>query len=598
MGARVPHVRVENLRVLVPSKGGDIAIIDNISFAIGRGEVLALIGESGSGKSTTALAVMGWCRHGSRIGGGQIFVGETEISALSEAELRPIRGRRIAYIAQSAAAAFNPSRTIIDQVVEPALIHGLMSRQQAENKAVSLFRALSLPMAESIGNRYPHQVSGGQLQRLMAAMALITEPELVILDEPTTALDVTTQVEVLKCFKAALAQAGASAIYVSHDLAVVAQMADRIAVLKQGTLREEGPAAQVLENPRDAYTSSLLSAVRPAPVAAKAPCDAAPLLAIRGLVAGYGALRDGVPSVPVLRDISLELQRGGTLGIIGESGSGKSTLARVIAGLLPAAQGQVLLDGTPLPPAVAGRSRAQLRQIQMVFQNADTALNPAHSVAGILGRPLEFYHGLKGDAATCRIAELMELIRLPRDLIHRPVRELSGGQKQRVNLARALAAQPQVLLCDEVTSALDTVVGAAIMRLIDDLRRELGIATVFISHDIHAVSAFCEDVLVLYGGAPVEMASREVFNGASHHPYTRLLLSSLPAMDPAWLGRVQPPVPTCAAAQCADLCRFVQRCPVAVPGLCDRVAPPVHAIPGQRWLCHFAPTSVTERDQA
>lgn len=581
-----PHIEVSGLTVAV----GDVPIVSDISFAVPRGQVLALIGESGSGKSTTALALMGWCRHGGRIAGGTIRVGGMVIEGKSEEELSAIRGRHIAYIAQSAAAAFNPSRRIMAQVIEPALIHRIMTREEAEAKAVDLFRALALPSPETIGERYPHQVSGGQLQRLMAAMALITDPELVILDEPTTALDVTTQVEVLKCFKAALAHCnhgrGATAIYVSHDLAVVAQMADRIAVLLKGRLVEEGPAEQVLTAPRDAYTQVLVNAPHPVP-AAPVEDDAAPVLSVRGLTAGYGRVVDGMPQIPVLRDVAFDLPAGGALGIIGESGSGKSTLARVIAGLLPAAQGEVLLNGSALPPRLEDRSLDQFRTVQLVFQNADTALNPAHSVRRILARPLQHYHGLTGSAADRRVAELLDLTRLPSEVIDRPVTKLSGGQKQRVNLARALAADPKVLLCDEVTSALDTVVGAAILALIEDLRRDLGLATVFISHDIHAVSALCDKVLVLYGGTPVELATRAAFNGPRHHPYTELLKSSLPTMDPRWLDTTRAPI--LRGFRVEGLCPFQPRCADAVPGLCDAVPAPVREGDGMRWLCHHSP---------
>ncbi|NOW44195.1 peptide/nickel transport system ATP-binding protein [Novosphingobium sp. SG751A] len=582
-----PHIEVSGLTVAV----GDVPIVSDISFAVQRGEVLALIGESGSGKSTTALALMGWCRHGGRIAAGEIRVGGMVIEGKSEEALSAIRGRHIAYIAQSAAAAFNPSRRIMAQVIEPAIIHRIMTREEAEAKAVDLFRALALPTPETIGDRYPHQVSGGQLQRLMAAMALITDPELVILDEPTTALDVTTQVEVLKCFKAALAQCnhgrGATAIYVSHDLAVVAQMADRIAVLLKGRLVEEGPAEQILTAPRDAYTQVLVNAPRPVP-AAPVGDDGAPVLSVRALTAGYGRVVDGMPQIPVLRDVAFDLPPGGALGIIGESGSGKSTLARVIAGLLPAAQGEVLLNGSALPPRLEDRSLDQFRTVQLVFQNADTALNPAHSVRRILARPLQHYHGLTGAAADRRVAELLDLTRLPAEVIDRPVTKLSGGQKQRVNLARALAAEPKVLLCDEVTSALDTVVGAAILSLIEDLRRDLGLATVFISHDIHAVSAVCEKVLVLYGGTPVELATRAAFNGPRHHPYTSLLQSSLPTMDRAWLDTTRPPI--LRGFRVEGLCPFQPRCADAVPGLCDAVPAPLREGDGMRWLCHHSPS--------
>ncbi|ABD27377.1 Oligopeptide/dipeptide ABC transporter, ATP-binding protein-like protein [Novosphingobium aromaticivorans DSM 12444] len=568
------HVEVRNLRIGV----GDKAIVDGVSFEIPRGEVLALIGESGSGKTTIALSLMGHARFGAKIE-GEIRLGDTRIDQLDEAGLQALRGRRVAYVAQSAASAFNPSLTIMTQVTEPLLVHGLATRAEAEAKAVALFKALALPHAETIGARYPHQLSGGQLQRLMAAMALITGPELVILDEPTTALDVTTQVEVLRAFKAAIGAVGATAIYVSHDLAVVAQMADRILVLNQGQTREQGAAEQILHAPQDDYTRTLMAAARPHARTAPARVADVPLLRVEGVHAAYG-------KVPVLRDISLNLAKGATLGVIGESGSGKSTLARVIAGLLPRSAGSVSVDGEELPRGLDGRSREQFRRVQLVFQNADTALNPVHTVGQTLARPLAFYHGLTGAEGRAEVARLLDLIRLPAAFADRNVRQLSGGQKQRVNLARALAARPDVLLCDEVTSALDTVVGAAILELIDELRRDLGIATVFISHDISTVRAFCDKVLVLYGGTAVEQADAAAFARGPHHPYTTLLMDSVPEMRAGWLEQAGARPAALAASDLDGLCRFLGRCPVAISGACDRQAPPARTGDGLALLCH------------
>jgi len=596
-----PLVEVSGLTITVPQRaGGERAIVDDVAFAVRRGEVLALIGESGSGKTTIALSLMGYTRFGSRLAKGAIRIGEARIDALGQDELRTLRGRRISYIAQSAASAFNPSRRIMAQVIEPLTVHDLATREDAEARAIELFHALSLPDPDTIGYRYPHQVSGGQLQRLMAAMALITDPELVILDEPTTALDVTTQVGVLNAFKAAIAGRGATAIYVSHDLAVVAQIADRIAVLRGGKVVEEGPAGEILENPTQDYTRTLLAAATPtdrtpAPAAAQAP-----VLSVSGITAGYGKIRDGRPAIPVLHDVSFDLPAGAALGVIGESGSGKSTLARVIAGLIPPAAGTVQLGGEPLPPALKSRNRDQLRRVQLVFQNADTALNPSHTVGETLARPLAFYHGMNGTQAKARVAELLDLIRLPRDLASRRSGALSGGQKQRVNLARALAADPQVLLCDEVTSALDTIVGEAIMSLIDDLRRDLNIATIFISHDISAVRAFCDRLLVLYAGTGVEQADRASFAEEIHQPYTRLLLSSVPEMDRGWLERTRagaaPALP--GAVPRPGLCPFLPRCPVAIAGACDVEPAPLRTARGQAIACHHDLAALRLQGQA
>ncbi len=585
-----PAVEVSGLSITVGQPDGSRrAVVDNVSFAIPKGEVLALIGESGSGKTTIALAMMGYSRFGGRISADCIRIGDMRIEQMVADRLRSVRGSRVAYIAQSAAAAFNPSRTIIAQVIEPLTVHGIASPAAARQKVIGLFRELALPSPETIGDRYPHQVSGGQLQRLMAAMALITDPELVILDEPTTALDVTTQVEVLNVFKSALAASGATAIYVSHDLAVVAQMADRIVVLKDGRVVEQGEADAVLHQPTSDYARTLLAAAKPVERRA-VPEHPEDILLVDAVSAGYGRIRDGRAATPVLADISFGLAKGSSLGVIGESGSGKSTLARVIAGLLPASAGTIRLGGEMLAPELAARSKEQLRRVQIVFQNADTALNPAHTVRETLARPLAFYRGISGAEATERVAHLLETIQLDPALASRRTIELSGGQKQRVNLARALAAEPDVLLCDEVTSALDTVVGAAILELIDGLRRDLGIATVFISHDLSTVRAFCDEMLVLYAGRAVESCSKAAISGAEHHPYTDLLIASVPELDRSWLasrgGQSLPAMPLALVA--GELCPFLPRCPIAMPGTCDTLAPPLVETPGQQILCHAA----------
>ena len=599
------HVSVEGLKVAARSPGGlETVIVTDIGFSLKRGEVLALIGESGSGKTTIALALMGYARPGTRIAAGGIRIGDTDVLGLDARELADLRGNRIAYIAQSAAAAFNPSRTIMSQVIEPALIHGTASRSQAEAKAVELFRELALPNPETIGSRYPHQVSGGQLQRLMAAMALITEPELVILDEPTTALDVTTQIEVLKAFKTVVRDRGTTAVYVSHDLAVVAQMADRIVVLNRGNIREAGATASILYQPADEYTRSLMAAARPAEQAGAArggEANIAPLLEVRALTAGYGAVSaEGLPKIPVLHDINLRIERGATLGVIGESGSGKSTLARVIAGLLKPARGEVQLGGETLPGTIAERTRDQFRRIQIVFQNADTALNPGHTVGRILARPLVFYHDMEGAAQRKRVAELLDLIRLPASIANRLPGELSGGQKQRVNLARALAAQPDIILCDEVTSALDTVVGAAILELLAELRRELKLSYLFISHDISTVRAICDDIVVLYAGRQVELAPRAAFRAPPFHPYTNLLVESVPELRPGWLEEtgsagLLPALDPASSKRPGELCGFVSRCPIRINGLCNAVPPPRHVLgKGNEVLCHHSDETLIE----
>lgn len=535
-------IEIRDLKVEATTDSGRrVEIIKGVSLDVAEGEIVALIGESGSGKTTIALTLMGHTRTGCRISGGSVSVGGKDMVTLSEKQRAKVRGTEVAYVPQSAAAAFNPATSIMDQVIEVTRIHHLMSPDEARARAVELFRALSLPEPETIGRRYPHQVSGGQLQRLAAAMALIGDPTLVIFDEPTTALDVTTQIEVLRAFKSVMKKGGIAGVYVSHDLAVVAQIADRIVVLKGGETQETGTTDEILNNAKHPYTRELLAAFEPKPRGATGPAEpaTAPLLSIEDLVAGYGQRQaDGLPLVRAVEHVSLKVEKGRNLGIIGESGCGKSTLARTIAGILPAAVGKIVFDGTELHRNARERSRDELREMQIVFQYADTALNPAKSVEDILDRPLVFYHAMDRKARNARIDQLLDMVRLPRNLRHRRPGELSGGQKQRVNFARALAADPKLILCDEITSALDTVVAAAVIDLLKELQRELGLSYIFISHDLSVVEAICDEIVVMYGGRKVEEITSSTVK-APQHPYSQLLFSSVPTLDPAWLDGLQ-----------------------------------------------------------
>ncbi|MGF1609355.1 MAG: ABC transporter ATP-binding protein [Kiloniellales bacterium] len=578
--------------------GALLPIVKGVSFEIAEGEVVALIGESGSGKTTISLAALAYTKPGLEFAGGEVRLRGVDVLTMAPLQQRDLRGRRVAYLAQSAAAAFNPALRIGEQVTESAVLHGILTQAEADRRAVALYRSLELPEPERLGARYPHQVSGGQLQRLMAAMALCGKPDLLVLDEPTTALDVTTQIEVLKAFKRVIREQGAAAIYVTHDLAVVAQIADRIIVLYNGEIQEAGTASQIIERPSHPYTRRLMAAVRPSPAVGAGETTSgahqreAPALEARGITAGYGPLQAGLPVATVLRDVDVAVERGHVVGIIGESGCGKSTLARVMAGLLPAAKGEIRLDGTPLAPSVAQRSRKQLQKVQIVFQMADTALNPRHQIGEILGRPVEFYLGTRGAARRRRVAELLEMVDLPRDFAQRYPWELSGGQKQRVNLARARAAEPEVILCDEVTSALDTIVGANIIELLKRLRRELGVSFVFISHDLSTVASFADRIVVLYAGKVVESGTVDEVLAPPYHPYTRLLITSVPELSVGWLERsLQTREAAAGIARAVEIraegCPFFSRCPLAVPDLCDREAPPVREPSGShRLACH------------
>lgn len=568
-------------------------IIDHVSFCVRPGEVVALIGETGSGKTTLGLSAMAYFRPGCRHTHGRALLRGVDVLQLDPEAKRQLRGNRVAYLAQSAAAAFNPSRTIGEQVTESARIHGSMSMDDANLNAIELYHALELPDPYNIGRRYPHEVSGGQLQRLMAAMALCNRPELLVLDEPTTALDVTTQIEVLQAFKRVIRDQDAAAVYITHDLALVAQIADRVVVLRDGRERESGPIHRIIEAPRDSYTRKLMAAVRPMHTEQRTAAEDNAVLQLRDLSAGYGRRRGGEAELPVLADIDLTIHRGETLGIIGESGCGKSTLAQVISGALPPTRGELRLDGEALPAKRTERTREQLRRVQFVFQMADTALNPRQRVREILGRPLELYRGLNGQPRRDRVRELLEIVELPADFADRFPPELSGGQKQRVNLARALAAEPDLVLCDEVTSALDVVVGAAVIRLLKKLRADLGVSYMFISHDLSTVSGFCDTIAVLYAGRVVESGDAEMVLSPPFHPYSRLLVSSVPELRVGWLSETVARQETRAGVgKTVSLtepgCPFNSRCPYSIVGTCDTRRPPTRKpVPGHKIACHL-----------
>ncbi len=523
---------VRNLRIVADGRGADgkpqeTVIVDDISFTLQKGRVLGLIGESGAGKSTIGLAPLAYGRGGLRLAGGQVLLDGEDILALNSGAVRRIRGARVAYVAQSAAAAFNPAHRIGGQVVEAAVRHGRMTREQAFRRAEELFSLLGLPDPRGFGRRFPHQVSGGQLQRAMTAMALCAEPELVIFDEPTTALDVTTQIDVLAAIRAAIRETGTAALYITHDLAVVAQIADDIMVLRNGRLVETGPTRHIVDTPQRDYTKALLS-VRHDRHQEK-PDQGDRLLTVEGVDARYGS------GGKVLDGVSLHVPRGQTVAVVGESGSGKSTLARVITGLLPPSAGRIGFDGAALSPALAGRSTSDRRRIQMIYQMADTALNPRHTVAEAIGRPLTFYHGLRGQARRARVASLLDEIELPHTLAARYPAELSGGQKQRVAIARALAAEPDLIICDEPTSALDPLVAAGILRLLDRVQKERQTSYLFITHDIATVRAIADAVAVMHRGRLVRFGPRSQALEPPFDAYTELLMKSVPETRAGWL---------------------------------------------------------------
>lgn len=512
-------------------KPHDIEIVHGVSFDLAPGKVLGLIGESGAGKSTIGLASMAYGRGGVQITGGEVWVNGRDILKTSLSDLRRLRGGEVTYVSQSAAASFNPAKPIMEQVIESSVRQGKFSRRKAEARAVELFRKLGLPNPETIGRRYPHQVSGGQLQRCMTALALCPEPDLVVFDEPTTALDVTTQIDVLMAIKEAIRDTGVAAIYITHDLAVVAQVSDDIMVLKLGDMVEYGSADQIINAPNEEYTKALVS-VRSIRHEEKQPNDN-PLLRIENISARYRGTK-----FDVLKDVSAQMYRGQTLAVVGESGSGKSTLARVITGLLPPSAGQITFDGRSLSPDQRSRSREDLRELQMIYQMADVAMNPRQTVGTIIGRPLEFYFGLRGEEKRRRIRDLLEEIEMGEGFIDRYPAELSGGQKQRVCIARALAAKPKMIICDEVTSALDPLVADGILKLLLDLQKIEDVSYLFITHDLATVRAIADSIAVMYQGQVVRYGTKSEVLSPPFDDYTDLLLSSVPEMRLGWLEEV------------------------------------------------------------
>ena len=520
-------LQIEDLRIEGNSNGIWKPITHGISLELRRGEILGLVGESGAGKSTLGLAAMGYLRPGCRLAGGSVRFAGTDLMAASEAEQNLIRGSRIAYVAQSAAASFNPARRLIDQTVETAVYRELMSREEASADAKDLYRRLRLPSPDTIGERFPHQVSGGQLQRVMTAMAVSCRPDIIVFDEPTTALDVSTQRDVLIAMREVVRQVNAAALYITHDLAVVAQMATRIMVLRHGKVVEEAPTREIMSNPRDPYTRSLWS-IRTLIKEPRVSTDL--ILDASKISVSYG-------NVKAVKAVSVRVPRGSTVAVVGESGSGKSTLACAIGGLAPSATGQMIFNGKPLSLRNAERDKDLRRRIQVIYQHADTALNPKQRVRDVIARPLQFFFGLKGEPLRARVSELLNLVELGEGYLDRLPSELSGGQKQRLGIARALAASPDLIICDEITSALDKIVQEEILKMLLKLQKELGVSYLFITHDIVTVKAIADEVVVMNAGEVVEQGSRADVFSPPHPDYTESLLSAVPEMDPDWLDR-------------------------------------------------------------
>ncbi|OUE29510.1 Glutathione import ATP-binding protein GsiA [Clavibacter michiganensis] len=516
-------VRVADLAISYAAGDADVPVVRGVSFEIRAGRALGLVGESGSGKSTVARTLLAHLRRGSRIVGGSVEVGGDDVFALSPAATRELRGGTAAVVAQNAGQALTPSMRVGRQLREALESHGLPSDDE---RVLELLRLVRLPDPATIVRRYPHQLSGGQQQRIAIAMAVAARPRVLVLDEPTTALDVVTQAAVLTLIRDLARELGMAVLLVSHDLGVVSTMVDEIAVMRDGVIVEQRPTAELFAAPEHPYTRELLGAIpggSRSGTAPDAPADAVtPMVVADGLVVRYAR---HLPAA--VADVSFTIAPRETLAVVGESGSGKTTLATALAGLVPTESGTFRFQGDgvsgDLTSAVAGRSPALRRAVQLVFQNADTSLNPRRTVGAAIARPLKLF---TGRATPQRVGEILTEVGLSPDFARRLPSQLSGGQRQRVGIARALAAEPQLVIADEITTALDVRVQAEILELLAALQRDKGLSCLFISHDLAVVRGVADRVAVMTGGRIVEIGPTERVFAGPNHPYTRQLLAA------------------------------------------------------------------------
>jgi peptide/nickel transport system ATP-binding protein len=645
-------------------RGTDRLAVRDVSFQIGQNESFGLVGESGCGKTTMALAITRYLPRNGRVSSGSITVDGQDLASLNRNALRSLRARTVSMVYQEPGRALNPSIRVGRQVAEVFEVAGL-SRSDAAGRAEEALRKVQISDPGRVLRSYPHQLSGGMLQRVVIAMALGAEPNLLILDEPTTALDATVEAEILELISSLREEFSTAILFISHNLAVIAKMCERVGVMYAGELVEEGPAREVFEQPRHPYTVGLLRCIPrrgqrkdhgrldtipgflPAPGEVPAGCvfaqrcaladdrcrtespppypvgedrtarchyherapllpratpedvrlpapdsDAAPVISLRGVAKTYTVRHD---KVPALVDVDLDLYLGETLGLVGESGSGKTTLARVLVGLTPPDVGSSLeLEGRALAPLATKRSREQLKGMQIIFQNPDSALNRRHSVRHLIDRSLTKLAGLTGAAREESLQEIIRSVRMePRHLGLRPA-QLSGGLKQRVAIARAFAGKPRVLVCDEPTSALDVSVQAAILNLLADLQAKERVTYLFISHDLAVVRYLADRIAVLYLGRVMEYASAETVFTGPHHPYTEALLSAVPSLDGAQRERIILSGEIPSPAQPPSGCVFHTRCPRRLSsGICESTEPPLAEVePGHSMRCHIPPSEL------
>ncbi|MTH34168.1 dipeptide ABC transporter ATP-binding protein [Paracoccus limosus] len=536
-------VSVRDLRVTFQTRAGEVQGLRGVGFDIAPGECLCVTGESGAGKSVSALALMRLVEFGGgRIRGGSLVFDGRDLARADPEAMRRIRGNRIGMVFQEPVAALNPVLSIGRQLCEGLIAHRGLSRAAAQAQALELLQQMRLPEPERQLRQYPHELSGGMCQRVVIAMAMACRPQLLICDEPTSALDVTTQAGILTLIDRLKQETGMAVLFISHDMAVVAQMADRILVLRRGLPVEEGPAARILAAPRHAYTRALLAAMPRLGAQADGPAPGPtgpPLLQVRGLVTRF-ALRRGLfrrstgPQVHAVEDLSLDLARGETLALVGESGCGKTTAARSILRLIEPCAGSIRLDGREIMALDAGALREARRDMQMIFQDPQSSLDPRMSLARQVAEPLANYGIGTAAQRRDRVAALFDRVGLSRALMDRLPHELSGGQRQRVAIARALALEPRLIVADEPVSALDATVRAQVLDLLAGLQRDLGIALLFISHDMALVERISHRVAVMHQGRIVETGSRAQLFAAPAHSQTRRLLAAVPPLARGW----------------------------------------------------------------
>jgi peptide/nickel transport system ATP-binding protein len=673
--AQDPLVAVAGLTIDFWSNDRWNNVVNDATFSIARGEALGLVGESGCGKTTTALALLGFQRPGSRIRSGSIAFGGRDLARLSRRDLQKVRGRRVSLVPQNPTTALSPGLRIGDQLAEAMAVHDLgSSRADRARRARELIAHVRLPNPERTARKYPHQLSGGQQQRIVIAMALACDPELIVLDEPTTGLDVTTQAQILDLLRRLRAELGMAILYVTHNLGVVAAVCDRVGVMYAGELVEDAPVRELFSHPRHPYTRGLIDAVpsvaaphrsrdfvlrgllkrnelpkgcrfaprcdfaeeacfeqrqllRPIAEAHEVACrrveEVERLTTGRTSASSYVPLASSVdeslldvaalsitydrprrrialsprPPLVVVQDVTFDMRARETFALVGESGSGKSTIARVVGGLLRPLSGQLTFEGRDLAATVESRTKEVRREIQLVLQNPDASLNPRQRVHQIVGRPLELFFGLHGKARRAGVEKALEDVRLDAAFASRYPDELSGGERQRIAIARALAAKPRLMLCDEILSALDVSVQTNIVELLRELQAEQGIAYLFISHDLAVVRALSHRVGVLYLGELCEVGMAEDVYAPPYHPYTHILLSAVPeiggenTMSTAVRGD-----PGVASERPESACPFTDRCPWKVGPICHEVDPPWQTTHNGHMLrCHIPLEELSRR---